>query len=122
MAGLLKNALGLDNSPTLDRLNRTLRARPGDKDPPRVFVIKCHYYKEKEAILRKAAKAKEMITPDGDKIRIYLVYTLTVVKQCAAFRDVKKILMDCHDVEYRLRYPAVLLIVQMKFKKQPFYL
>lgn len=111
MAGLLKDALGLDNSPTLDRSHRTLRARPGDKDPPRAFVIKCHYYQEKEAILRKAAKAKDLITSDSDKIRIYPDYTQTLVKQRAAFRDVKKILMDCQGVEYRLRYPAILLII-----------
>lgn len=110
IAGLLKVTLGLDSPPTLDRSHRTLRERPGDEEPPRAFVIKCHYFQEKEAILRKAAKAKGLTTPDGDKIGIHPDYTQAVVKQRATFRDVKKILRDCDDVEYRLRYPAVLLI------------
>ena len=110
MAGLLRDTLGLDNCPTLDRSHRTLRDRPGDDQPPRAFVIKCHYYQEKEAILRKAAKAKELITPDGDKIRVYPDYTQAVLQQRNAFREVKGILRGCGGVEYRLRYPAVLQI------------
>ena len=73
-------------------------------------MIKCHYYKEREAILRKAAKAKELTTPVGDRIWIHPDYTQTVMKQRTAFREVKKIIKDCDGVEYRLRYPAVLLI------------
>ncbi|CAK6972034.1 uncharacterized protein LOC117536879 [Scomber scombrus] len=110
MAGLLHDTLGLDTCPTLDRSHRTLRERPGDDQPPQAFVIKCHYYQEKEAILRKAAKAEELITPDGDRMRVYPDYTQTVLQQRNAFREAKGILRGCSGEDYRLRYPAVLQI------------
>ena len=110
MADLLKDALGLDSPPTLDTAYRTLRARQGDDGPPRAYLIKCHYYQEREAILRKAAKTKELTTPEGDRIWIQPDYTQAVMKQRNAFREVKKTLRECDGVEYRLRYPAVLII------------
>ena len=80
------------------------------RDHPEPTLIKCHYYQEREAILRKAAKTKELTTPEGDWIWIQPDYTQTVMKQRNAFREVKKILRECDGVEYRLRYPTVLLI------------
>ena len=73
-------------------------------------MIQCHYHQEREAILRKAAKARELTTPGGDRIRIHPDYTQAVMKQRTAFREVQKILRGCGGVEYRLRYPAVLII------------
>ena len=110
MADLLKDALGLDSPPTLDSAYRTLRARQGDDGPPRAYLIKCHYYQEREAILRKAAKTKELTTPEGDRIWIQADYTQAVMNQRNAFREVKKILRECDGVEYGLRYPAVLIV------------
>lgn len=111
MAGLLKETLGLDSFPTLDRSHRALRTRPDDDQPPRAFVIKCHYFQEKEAILRAASKKKGLVTSAGDTISIFPDYTQAVAKQRAAFRDAKKILRNCAGVEYRLNYPAVLHVV-----------
>ncbi|CAM4735464.1 unnamed protein product [Leuciscus chuanchicus] len=78
----LKEMLGLDKPPLLDRAHRTLRVRPGNSDPPRGFVIRCHYYQEKEEILRKPGQMK-LTMGDGDKIRIQPDYTQAVSKQRA---------------------------------------
>uniref|UniRef100_A0A8C6Q749 Uncharacterized protein n=1 Tax=Nothobranchius furzeri TaxID=105023 RepID=A0A8C6Q749_NOTFU len=54
IAGLLKEKLGLLVTPTLDRAHRTLGARrDGAGAPPRAFMVRCHYYVEKEEILKK---------------------------------------------------------------------
>lgn len=38
----------------MDRAHHKLRVRPGNSDPQRAFVIRCHHYQEKEEILRRA--------------------------------------------------------------------
>lgn len=64
VASLLKEKLGLTVAPTLDRAHRTLGARrDGNGAPPRAFVVRCHYYTEKEEILRKAREMER--TPKG---------------------------------------------------------
>lgn len=55
---MLKKALAPEKKPTLDRVHRTLRTKPTQDDQPsRAFVVKCHYLREKELLLRKAAEA-----------------------------------------------------------------
>lgn len=64
VANLLKEKLGLTVAPMLDRAHRTLGARrDGNGAPPRAFVVRCHYYTEKEEILRKAREMER--TPKG---------------------------------------------------------
>lgn len=106
----LKESLGLDKPPLLDRAHRTLRVRPGVNDPPRAFIIRCHYYQEKEEILRKAGQMKQLTTGDGDKIRIQPDYTQAVAKQRAEFNEVRGLLRSCEGIRYGLWYPAELRI------------
>lgn len=111
VAGVLKEALGLDKLPTLDRVHRTLRTKPVQDDlPPRAFVVKCHYFTEKELLLKKAAEAGVITTADGDTIRVLPDFTQAVSKQRAAFTEVRKLLRSCAGVRYGLRYPATLRI------------
>lgn len=51
VAKLLQKVMGLDEPPVIDRAHCTLQQAPGDGQPPRAFVVKCHYYQEKESIL-----------------------------------------------------------------------
>ena len=109
----LKETLGLDEPPLLDRAHRTLRVRPGNTDPPRAFVIRCHYYQEKEEMLRKAGQMKQLTTGDGDKIRIQPDYTQAVAKQRAEFNEVRGLLRSCEGIRYGLWYPAELRITTL---------
>lgn len=106
----LKESLGLDKSPLLDRAHRSLRVRPGDTEPPRAFIIRCHYYREKEEILKKAGQMKHLTTGDGDNIRIQPDYTQAVAKQRAEFNEVRGLLRTCEGIRYGLWYPAELRI------------
>ncbi len=64
MAGLLKEKLGLAATLTLDQAHRALGARRDRNGaPPRAFVVRCHYYREKEEILKKAREMER--TPEG---------------------------------------------------------
>lgn len=106
----LKETLGLDKPPLLDRAHRMLSMRPGNSEPPRGFVIRCHYYQEKEEILREAGQMKQLTTGDGDKIRIQPDYTQAVSKQRAEFNEVRGLLRSCEGIRYGLWYPAELRI------------
>lgn len=95
VADMLKDALGLEKPPCLDRAHRTLRTRPQDDLPPRAFVVRCHYFTEKESLLKKAAETGMITTSDGDRIRILPDYTQAVSKQRAAFSEVRNLLRGC---------------------------
>ena len=90
--------------------HRTLRVGPGDSDPLRAFVNRCHYYQEKEEILRKAGHMKHLTTGDGNNIRIQHDYTQAVAKQRAEFNEVWGLLRTCDGIRYGLWYPAELRI------------
>ena len=121
IAEMLKEALALDKLPLLDRAHRTLRQRPGDDRPtPRAFVVRCHYFQEKEAILRKAAERRQLTTADGDQICILPDYTQVVTKQRAAFREVRSQLRGCDGVRYGLWYPAELRVPTPDGKRTSF--
>lgn len=111
VAYLLKEALDLEKPPTIDRAHRTLRSKPAqDNLPPRAFVVKCHYFSEKESLLKTAMERKAVTTADGDHIRILPDFTQTVSKQRAAFTEVRGLLRSCEGVRYGLIYPATLRI------------
>lgn len=111
IAGLLKEKLGLSVTPTLDRAHRALGARrDGAGAPPRAFVVRCHYYTEKEEILKKAREMER--TPEGrnGQIHIFPDYTQEVNNKRAAFKEARSLLRTCGGVRYGLRYPATLVI------------
>ncbi|XP_049889985.1 uncharacterized protein LOC126383499 [Epinephelus moara] len=103
VTNLLKEALNLEKPPTIDRAHRTLRSKPTqDNLPPRVFVVKCHYFSEKESLLKKAMEMKSVTTADGDHIRILPDFIQTMSKQRAAFTEVRGLLRGCEGVRYGL--------------------
>ncbi|KAL3065034.1 hypothetical protein OYC64_015255 [Pagothenia borchgrevinki] len=120
VAKLLQETLGLEKEPLLDICHRTLRERPQEDQPPRAFVVRFHYYREKEAMLCKAATATDPTTSHGDRIRVFPDYTQAVAKQRAAFRDVKGMLRGCDGVKYGLWYPSVLRITTADGKRHSF--
>lgn len=107
---LLKDTLGLEKAPLLDCAHRTLTERPGEDQPARAFVVRCHFIQEREMLIKKAIQKKEIITPDGDRIRIQPNYTQKVAKQRAAFNEVRGELRQVEGVRYGLFYPAELRI------------
>lgn len=111
IAGLLKEKLGLVSTPTLDRAHRALgMRRDGNRAPPRAFIVRCHYYTEKEEILKKAREMER--TPEGrsDQIHIFPDYTQEVNIKRAAFKEARSLLRTCTGTRYGLRYPATLVI------------
>ena len=97
-------ALGLEELPLLERAHRTLRVRPGDTEPPKAFAIRCHYFQQKEAILKKSRAMKQLTTVDGDKICVQPDYTQAVVKQRYEFNRMRDLLRVCGGVRYGLWY------------------
>ena len=108
----LKDAYGLSKLPTLDIAHRTLRARSDEEDgrPPRAFVVRCHYFQEREEILKKARQAKKATTADGDVVHVHQDFTHAVAQQRAKFNEVRGLLRSCDGVRYGLWYPAELKI------------
>ncbi|CAI5689230.1 unnamed protein product [Oreochromis niloticus] len=109
VAELLKEALALDYTPTLDRAHRSLQPRPKDGDAPRPIIVKFHYFQEKVDVLRKAMGAGP-ITHNGKRFYIYPDYSAAVRKKRAAFTEVRGLLRRCTGVKYGLLYPATLKI------------
>ncbi|ROJ29415.1 hypothetical protein DPX16_23694 [Anabarilius grahami] len=107
-------------NPTLGPTS-SLRNRPtDDNEPPRAFVVRCHYFSEKEDILKKAIEMKLVTTAHGDRIQILPDFTQTVSKQRAAFNEVRSLLRNCEGVRFGLRYPAVLRITTRDGKETSF--
>lgn len=68
VAEMLGKALKMDKPPVLDRALRTLQKTPEEGQQPQAFVIRCHYYQEKEEILRRASATANLVTEQGDRI------------------------------------------------------
>lgn len=109
VAELLKEALALDYTPTLDRAHRSLQPRPKVGDAPRPIIVKFHYFQEKVDVLRKAMGAGP-IAHKGKRFYIYPDYSAAVRKKRAAFTEVRGLLRRCTGVKYGLLYPATLKI------------
>uniref|UniRef100_A0AAV2KVU7 L1 transposable element RRM domain-containing protein n=1 Tax=Knipowitschia caucasica TaxID=637954 RepID=A0AAV2KVU7_KNICA len=110
VAELLQYVFKLDTEPVIDRAHCTLQKTPDKGHPPRAFVVKCHYYQEKDAILRKALASQRLVSKDGDTVRVFPDYTHNVARQRAAFIQAKQLLRQCEGVKYGLLYPAKLKI------------
>ncbi|KAG7503971.1 hypothetical protein JOB18_048139 [Solea senegalensis] len=109
VAELLKEALALDYTPTLDRAHRRLQPRSKDAVAPRPIIVKFHYFQEKVDVLRKAMVAGT-ITHNGRRFSIYPDYSAAVRKKRAIFTEVRGLLRRCSGVKYGLLYPATLKI------------
>ncbi len=106
---LLQDSLGLDYTPALDRAHRSLQPKPKQGDPLRPIIIKCHYFKEKMNILRKASSQRP-IQHNNKRIFIYLDYTAAVRKRRATFKEARELLSHCPNTRFGLLFPATLKI------------
>lgn len=121
VARLLKEALALDKPPLLDRAHRSLRSKPtAENAPPRAIIVRCHYFEEKEAILRKATERRPITTAAGDKISVLPDYTQAVSKQRAAFTEIRALLRNYEQVRYGLLFPATLRVTTPNGKEVRF--
>lgn len=102
--------LKLNTAPLIDRAHRTLQRAPGKDQPPRAFVIKCHYYQERETILQKALASQRLVSQDGDVLKVFPDYTQAVARQRAAFGQARRLLRQCEGVKFGLLYPARMIV------------
>ncbi|KAE8288334.1 hypothetical protein D5F01_LYC12201 [Larimichthys crocea] len=109
IAGLLQDALSLEDKPLIDRAHRTLRKKPDPHEPPRPFVLRLHYFHVLEDILRRASVAKQLHY-GGKRIQIFPDYPPAVAKRRALFNRSRELLRNIPGVRYGLLYPARLLI------------
>lgn len=72
--------------------------------------MKCHYFPEKELLLKKAIEIKAVTTTNSDQIQIIPDFIQAVSKQQEASIEVRSLLQGCQGVCYSLRYPAILRI------------
>ena len=121
VAHLLKGTLALDKPPLLERAQRILRSKPTDENaPPWVIIVQCHYFGEKEAILRKATQRCPITTVGGDKISVLPEYTQALSKQRATFTEIRALLRNHDSVRYGLLFPAILRITTPNGKEACF--
>uniref|UniRef100_A0A9J8C8R9 Transposase element L1Md-A101/L1Md-A102/L1Md-A2 n=1 Tax=Cyprinus carpio carpio TaxID=630221 RepID=A0A9J8C8R9_CYPCA len=109
VARLLAEALSLEKPPHVDRAHRALRARSGNDEPPRAFILRLHYVHEMEEIMQKAAKMQQILFR-GERINIFPDYPPAVVKRRALFKRARELLKDKPGVKYGLQYPAKLRV------------
>lgn len=70
--------------------------------------------------MKTAIQKKEIVIPDGDRIRIHPDYTQRITKQRAAFNEVCDELRRLDGVRYGLFYPAELRITTTEGIRQSF--
>ena len=106
---LLKDLLGLDELPVLDRCHRSLRARPKDTEPPRPIIMRVNLFQTRNLILRRAAECSP-IRYEGGRLSLFADFSKAVATKRAAFKTVKAELHLCPGVKFGLVFPAVLRI------------
>ena len=109
IAQLLRDLLGLNETPLLDRAHRTLREKPKEGEPPRPILARIHFFHVRSLILQRAGEASPLLYK-GKKVSVFPDYTSSVAKKRAAFTPVKRILRSHSAVRFGLLYPAVLRI------------
>lgn len=107
VARLLQDLLKLGTVPTLDRAHRTLRPKPKPGETPRPIVARVNLFQDRNMILRRAGDLSPLMY-NGKRIHVFPDFTPTVAKQRAAFTNAKRMLAQCANVKYGLRYPATL--------------
>ncbi|CAH2297317.1 Hypothetical predicted protein [Pelobates cultripes] len=91
----------------VDRVHRALRARGPKNSPPRDVIMRLHYYKTKEAILRHSrAQAYE---PEGNTIQIYQDIALATLLQRKEWKPVTDLLRTS-GVRFAWGYPFKILV------------
>ncbi|CAL1578951.1 unnamed protein product [Knipowitschia caucasica] len=109
VATLLRDLLGLNDKPVLDRAHRTLRPKPKDGEPPRPFIARVNLFQQRNEILRRAGASAPLLY-QGKRVSVFPDFTAVVSKKRSAFATVKKSLHSCPGVKFGLFYPAVLRV------------
>ncbi|KAL7868203.1 hypothetical protein SRHO_G00095870 [Serrasalmus rhombeus] len=117
VAALLKEALGLEKEPLLDRSHRSLHPKPKPGERPRAIICRCHHYKDCVDILRRAKELKRINVEDFN-IAVFPDHTAKTAKARAAFNDVRRRLRDIEGARYGLLYPARLRITYNGVEKE----
>ncbi|KAJ8010204.1 hypothetical protein DPEC_G00072570 [Dallia pectoralis] len=107
VAAMLKEELGLEKEPLLDRSHRTLQPVPKPGDRPRAIVCRFHSYRDCAEVLRRA-KERRQITVKGLSVSIFPDHTAKVAR--AEFNEVKRRLRGIVGARYGLVHPARLRI------------
>lgn len=119
LAKLLQDMLDLGAAPMLDRVHRTLRPRPKPGEAPRPIVAKVNLFQDRNTILRRAGE-KSPLMYKGQRVHIFPDFTPSVAKQRAGFITVKRVLAQCANVKFGLRYPATLHVTTPNGQAQKF--
>lgn len=69
-------------------------------------MIKFHYLVERDEVLRNVARSAPL-TLDDRRVSIFPDYTATVAKKRAAFAEAKRLLRNCENIKFGIRFPAV---------------
>uniref|UniRef100_A0A3Q1FHV7 L1 transposable element RRM domain-containing protein n=1 Tax=Acanthochromis polyacanthus TaxID=80966 RepID=A0A3Q1FHV7_9TELE len=113
IAGLLHDVLwgrsGLEEAPILDRAHRATAQTPREGDRPRLFIVRVHYFQEKERI-QHLTRQKGRLEFQGKQILIFPDYSADLTKRRAVFNEVKELLRKQDGIRYGLLYPARLRI------------
>ena len=80
---LLKDILGLEEKPLLDRTHRTLRPKPKEGEQPRPLVIRVHFFQVRNDILRRTGETSRAspLLYQGKKLFLFPDYTASVPKK-----------------------------------------
>lgn len=109
VSGLLQDIFKLDHKPIVDRAHRSLRQKPKKDDPPRPFIIRLHYYQDRDRILRRAGELSPVVYQDR-RVLLFPDYTAAVASKRGEFREAKRLLRSIKEVKFRLVFPALLKI------------
>lgn len=97
--------------PLLDRAHRIGPPRPSEEPGtprPRVFIVRFHYYTDKERILRRKRDTQQL-KYSGQNVYIFPDMTASLAKKRAAFAGVKRSLHQ-KQVKFALLFPARLRV------------
>lgn len=108
-ATALKEILGLEEIPRLDRCHRSLAERPPPEAKPRPFIIRVHHGDVKDSILRISSQ-KRQLSYQGKRVHIFPDFPPEVTKKRAAFTEARQLLKNVRDVRFGFRYPATFRI------------
>lgn len=115
MSNFFADVLGADvfqSPPLLDRAHR-IGPKPSNPNAgglkPRVFIVRFHYYQDKERAWRWGIVNKKQLTHDGRNIYIFPDFNASVAKKRAAFTNMRRCLKE-KGVQFSLRFPAQLRI------------
>uniref|UniRef100_A0A8C5H531 L1 transposable element RRM domain-containing protein n=1 Tax=Gouania willdenowi TaxID=441366 RepID=A0A8C5H531_GOUWI len=117
LAGMLKEAFGLDAAPRLDRAHRTLQPKPKPGQRPRAVIARLHYFSDSVDILRKARELRNVKIRDMT-IAVFPDLTAKTARERAAFNNVRRRLREIPDLRFGILHPACLRVTYKGVEKE----